>query len=57
MNNKFFIYALCVTIVVTIGSWVSMFGEAGRSGGSSWSSGSRGYYGGSGYSGGGGGHK
>lgn len=61
MNNKFFVYALCVTIVVTIGSWVNMFraaGNAGSSGGSSWSSsGHGGYYGGSGYSGGGGGHK
>lgn len=58
MNNKYFLYALCVTIAVTLGSWLGMFTEAGRSGGSSWSSGTRGgYYGGSGYSGGGGGHK
>jgi hypothetical protein len=58
MNNKYFVYALCVTIAVTFCSWLNMFGEAGRSGGSSWSSGTRGGYGGgSGYSGGGGGHK
>jgi len=58
MNNKYFFYALCVTIVVTLGSWASMFAEAGRGGGNGWSSGSRGgYHGGGGYSGGGGGHK
>ena len=59
MNNKYFIYALFVTIVATFGSWMSMIGSASGSGsgGSSWSSGSRGSgsYGG-GYSGGGG-HK
>lgn len=59
MNNKYFLYALCVTLVVTVGSWASLFSEAGRSsgGGSSWSGSRGGYYGGSGYSGGGGGHK
>lgn len=58
MNNKYFLYALCVTLIVTFGSWASMFSEPGRSsGGSSWSGSRGGYYGGSGYSGGGGGHK
>ena len=64
MNGKFFLYALCVLLVSTCASWVSMFGEASRpGGGSTWSSraGAGGSYGGSyggGYSGhGGGGHK
>lgn len=58
MNNKYFLYALFVTIVATFGSWMSMVGESTRSGGSSWSSGHRGGSGsyGGGYSGGGG-HK
>ncbi len=59
MNNKYFLYALCVTLVVSLGSWASLFAEAGRTGGggSGWSGSRGGYYGGSGYSGGGGGHK
>lgn len=58
MNKKYFVYALFVTFVATVGSWSSMFGETKRPGGSSWSSGSRGGSGGygGGYSGGGG-HK
>lgn len=60
MNNRYFLYALFVTIVATCGSWFSMLGEktSTRSGASSWSSGSRGGSGsyGGGYSGGGG-HK
>jgi hypothetical protein len=60
MNNKFFVYALGVTLVVTFASWMSMFAEAGRGGNGSWrshSSGGHGSYGG-GYSGGySGGHK
>jgi hypothetical protein len=64
MNNKFFVYALVVTIVSTLGCWVNLARSAsgdssGNSGGgSSWnshSSGGSGGYGG-GYSGGGG-HK
>lgn len=51
MNSKFFVYALCVTIVVTFVSWLNMFDEAGSGGNSSWSSRSGGSYGGS-YSGG-----
>lgn len=54
MNNEFFMYALGVTLVATFASWMSMFDEAGRQGGSSWSShsgGGHGSYGG-GYSGG-----
>jgi len=59
MNNKYFLYALCVTLVVTLGSWASLFSSVGHSGGGggSWSGSRGGYYGGSGYSGGGGGHK
>ncbi|CAH0311854.1 hypothetical protein SRABI118_04825 [Massilia sp. Bi118] len=57
--NKYFFYALFVTIVTTFACWVSMINTASGSGrsGSSWSSGSHGTgsYGG-GYSGGGG-HK
>lgn len=55
MNNKFFYYALFVTLVTTFGSWASMLQgagtEGGHGGGSSWSS-RTGSYGG-----GGGGHK
>jgi hypothetical protein len=60
MNNKFFLYALFVTVITTGTSWVKMIGASTNStntrGGSSWSSHSGsggGYYGG----GGGGGHK
>ncbi len=58
MNNKYFLYALFVTIVTTFACWASLIKGAGSSGsGSSWSSHSSGHgsYGG-GYSGGGG-HK
>jgi uncharacterized membrane protein YgcG len=58
MNNKYFIYALFVTVVTTLFCWANLVQSATRhSGGSSWSSGSHGSgsYGG-GYSGGGG-HK
>lgn len=56
MGNKYFLYALFVTVVATGTNWVRMFGSAsGSGGGSSWSSHSGGYSGG--YSGGGGGHK
>jgi len=52
MNNKYFIYALVVTLITTTVSWSRMFSSATSTGrGSSWSSGSGGYYGG------GGGHK
>lgn len=52
MNTKYFIYAICITIVSTFLSWSSMIGSSvNRSSGSSWSSGSS--YGGSS----GGGHK
>lgn len=50
MNIKYFLFALAVTIVATVGSWASLIGSATGSG-SSWSSGARG-----GWSGGGG-HK
>ena len=55
MSNKFFIYALFVTIVSTWSSWSKLLSAATRSSGtgSSWSSHGGGYYGG----GGGGGHK
>jgi hypothetical protein len=57
MNNKFFVYALFVTVITTGTSWVKMFGSSTNTrAGSSWSSNSSsggGYYGG----GGGGGHK
>jgi hypothetical protein len=54
--NKFFLYALFVTVFTTGASWIKMIGSASSpSGGSSWSSHSRGYSGG--YSGGSGGHK
>lgn len=55
MNIKYFLFALAVTVVATIGSWSNLIGSASGSGGSSWSSGSRGGYSG-GWSGGGG-HK
>lgn len=62
MNNKFFVYALFVTITTTLACWTSLLasasGSSGSSGGSSWSSRSGSSYGGhsgSGY--GGGGHK
>ena len=53
MNNKYFLYALFVTIISTTTSWAKLFGStsAGTRGGSSWSSQS-----GGGFSGGGG-HK
>jgi hypothetical protein len=53
--NKFFLYALFVTVVATGTSWVKLFSSATGRGGNSWSSHSGGY--GGGYSGGGGGHK
>jgi hypothetical protein len=55
MNNKFFLYAVFVTVVSTWTSWGKLIGSSTtRGGGSSWSSHSSGggYYGG-----GGGGHK
>jgi uncharacterized membrane protein YgcG len=62
MNNKYFFYALFVTIVTTFACWVSLAktasGSGSGSGGSSWSS--RSYGGSGGYGGGysgGGGHK
>jgi hypothetical protein len=58
MNTKFFIYALFVTALTTVGSWSKMLRSVANSGsGSSWSSNS--YHGGSygGGVGGGGGHK
>lgn len=55
MNQKFFAYALAVTIVATLASWSSMGESSTSPGGSSWSSNSRGGYSG-GYTGGGG-HK
>lgn len=52
MNNKYFIYAIGVTVISTLLSWSNMIGSSvNRGGGSSWSSGSS--YGGSS----GGGHK
>jgi hypothetical protein len=53
MGNKYFMYALIVTVLATGTNWVRMFGTASNSGGggSSWSSHS------GGYGGGGGGHK
>ncbi|MES2152471.1 MAG: hypothetical protein V4508_22050 [Pseudomonadota bacterium] len=57
MSNKFFIYALFVTVASTWTSWAGMFKASTNSGrGSSWSSNS-GYYGGGTGGGGGGGHK
>ena len=58
MNNKYFIYALFVTVLTTFACWSSLLKSASGSGGSSWSSGSSGGHGsyGGGYSGGGG-HK
>lgn len=57
--NKYFVYALFVTIVTTLSCWANLVKSAsGTGGGSSWSSrssGGSGGYGG-GYSGGGG-HK
>lgn len=53
MNKRYFVYALAVTIVTTVVSWMSMF-DSSRS--SSGYHGGRGY-GGSGYYGGGSGHK
>jgi hypothetical protein len=53
--NKFFIYALFVTFIATMGSWASLINSVTGHGGSSWSSGARGGYSG-GWSGGGG-HK
>ena len=52
MNNKYFLYALFVTIGATTTSWAKLFGSpsAGTRGGSSWSSHSGG---GGGFSGGG----
>lgn len=55
MNTKYFLFALLVTVVATMGSWANLIGSVSGSGGSSWSSGSRGGYSG-GWSGGGG-HK
>lgn len=55
MNNKYFLYALFVTVITTGVSWSKMLGSSSNTrGGSSWSShsGGGGYYGG-----GGGGHK
>jgi hypothetical protein len=56
MGNKYFLYALFVTVIATGSNWARMFGSATSTsgGGSSWSSHSSG---GGGYSGGGGGHK
>jgi hypothetical protein len=53
MGNKYFVYAMFVTVIATGTNWVRMFGSAtgASGGGSSWSSHS------GGYSGGGGGHK
>ena len=53
MNNKYFIYALFVTLIATATSWSKMFGSTSSRGGSSWTSHSGGYTGGGGYSGGG----
>jgi hypothetical protein len=54
MNNRYFIYALFVTLITTGTSWTKMFGSAtGTRGGGSWTSNSGGYTGGGGYSGGG----
>lgn len=54
MNTKYFIYALCVTIVSTMINWSNMVTSYANMGhGSSWSSGSSRSYGGSS----GGGHK
>lgn len=56
MNSKYFMYALALTVVVTVINWFSLIGSAANSGygsgrtGSSWGSSSGGY-------GGGGGHK
>jgi uncharacterized membrane protein YgcG len=59
MNNKYFVYALFVTILTTLFCWSNLVKSVtGSGGGSSWSSrssGGSGGYGG-GYSGGGG-HK
>jgi uncharacterized membrane protein YgcG len=60
MNNKYFVYALFVTIVTTLSCWANLVKSASGtgSGGSSWSS--RSYGGSGGYGGGysgGGGHK
>lgn len=58
MNGKYIFYAVCVTIVSTVISWVSLFGSSTNTGrpGSGFSSGSSG--GGSwGNGSGGGGHK
>jgi hypothetical protein len=56
MGNKYFVYAVFVTIVSTWTSWSRLMGSSTSSGGggSSWSSHSSG---GGGYGGGGGGHK
>lgn len=57
MNNKYFLYALFVTVITTGTSWIKMIGSSTNTrSGSSWSShsgGGGGYYGG----GSGGGHK
>jgi uncharacterized membrane protein YgcG len=52
MNNKYFIYALVVTLITTTVSWSRMFSSTTSTGrGSTWSSGtgSGGYYGGGGH--------
>jgi hypothetical protein len=52
MNNKYFAYAMLVTVLSTGVNWSNMFGSSrSSSGGSGWSSH------GSSYGGGGGGHK
>jgi hypothetical protein len=54
MSNKYFVYALFVTVIATGTSWLKLIGSSTNTrGGSSWSSPAGGGY----YGGGGGGHK
>lgn len=55
--NKFFGYALMVTMFSAGTSWVKMMNQPSSGGGSSWSHSTGSWGGGSGYGGGGGGHK
>ena len=57
MRNKYSAYALLVTAVIVVVSWLSLFSSSSNTGGGRWGGGSA--YSGGGYSGGsyGGGHK
>jgi len=57
MRNAYSAYALLVTAVIVVVSWLSLFSSSSNTGGGRWGGGSS--YSGAGYSGGsyGGGHK